>query len=103
MNPPSFTFYVSVLRDGKQRSILSGPYATNDDAMAQIDHAFALACHLDEWCAFDAFGTCSIENGKATGVLQRNGFPLDLRKVPVDPIGLRAWMANNIGREASRA
>ena len=53
-------YYVSVVRSAKQRGLLAGPFRTHDEALAHVDRAKTLACEIDPWCDFDAFGTCSL-------------------------------------------
>lgn len=53
-------YYVTIKRADKVRFLL-GPFDTLDEAEAQVDHGSALARGYDQWCDFDAFGTCKIE------------------------------------------
>ena len=73
MNP---AYYVTMIRDGKI-GVLSGPYATHADALAQVEYAYDIACELDPRCAFDSRGTALIASDRP-GALQRHGYPLDL-------------------------
>ena len=76
-------YYVTMVRDGKV-GVLSGPYATHADALAQVDAAYAVACKLDPWCEFDARGTSLVASDRP-GALQRHGYPLDLASKAVQP------------------
>jgi hypothetical protein len=58
--PEPRDYYVSVVRSSKQRGLLAGPFPSHGAALALVDAARRLACELDPWCDFDAFGTCSV-------------------------------------------
>lgn len=52
-------YYVTVKRDQRCR-LLSGPYTTHRAALEQVATVRRIACRLDPWCDFDAFGTAKI-------------------------------------------
>ena len=52
-------YYVTVIRDGKT-GWLFGPIADHGVALLMVEPIRALACKIDPWCDFDAFGTSSI-------------------------------------------
>lgn len=56
-------YFVSIVRSSTQRGLLTGPFATHTEALAHVDEARRIACELDEWAWFDAFGTCSLPKG----------------------------------------
>lgn len=64
-------YYVTVQR-GKRTGWLYGPIADHDVARGLVEHVRGIACRLDPWCDFDAFGTSSITRDKLPlGVLNR--------------------------------
>lgn len=56
-------YYVTVIRDGKT-GWLFGPIADHGVALLMVDPIKRLACRIDPWCDFDAFGTSSITTDK---------------------------------------
>ena len=61
-------FYCTMIRgEGAARKVawLLGPYATHDEALAEVPHAIRLAGEVDSWTSFDAFGTSSIDRPSA--------------------------------------
>lgn len=52
-------YYVSVQRDNR-RALVAGPFATHTEALALVDKAREVACGLNSWHDFDAFGTASL-------------------------------------------
>lgn len=52
-------FYVTVIRDGRT-GWLFGPVADHDVAKMMVPAIRRIACAIDPWCDFDAFGTSSI-------------------------------------------
>lgn len=61
-------YYVGVIRGKTRVGLLAGPFASRDEAIAMIEPARRLACEIDPWCDFDAFGTLSLQTD-APGVL----------------------------------
>jgi hypothetical protein len=53
-------YYVSIVRSTKQRGLLAGPFMTHTEALGMVEQAKRLACELDTWADFDAFGTMSL-------------------------------------------
>lgn len=53
-------YYVTVIR-GKRVGWLLGPFDAHEDALAKVDLARTMACRIDPWCDFDAFGTTRLE------------------------------------------
>jgi hypothetical protein len=49
-------YYTSVV-DGDRRGLLTGPFATHEDALADVPRAKRLAEKADRWAAFYGFGT----------------------------------------------
>jgi hypothetical protein len=49
-------YYVTVIRDYKV-GWLFGPIADHEIAKLMVEPIKRLACKLDPWCDFDAFGT----------------------------------------------
>lgn len=69
-------FFVSIVRDpgtkGQRTGLVLGPYATHEEALANVDRGRVMASAADPFTAFDAFGTIGIEGdekGKHKGVL----------------------------------
>lgn len=61
-------FYVTVQRTapaGVKTGWLLGPYPDEATARGHEMRAFAEACRVDPWCAFDAFGVSSLEREDA--------------------------------------
>ncbi|RUW55578.1 hypothetical protein EOA32_00740 [Mesorhizobium sp. M1A.F.Ca.ET.072.01.1.1] len=56
-------YYVTVKR-GNRTGWLFGPVADHAVALAMVDPVRRLACTVDPWCDFDAFGTSSITTTK---------------------------------------
>ena len=64
-------YYVSLKRD-RRVALLLGPFDTHAEALARVRDAFAKACDVDPWAAFDAVGTVRMRDGyRAPGVLSR--------------------------------
>lgn len=61
-------YYVSVV-DGKRVGLLAGPYAQNDEALANVGAARRIAEELDPFACFYAFGTCRLPYGERRGIL----------------------------------
>ena len=61
-------YYVSA-RDAGRYSLLAGPYRTHDEALGMVDRCRDVACELDPWAWFYAFGTCRVATGRKDGVL----------------------------------
>lgn len=59
------SFYVTV-KDGPRTGWLLGPYATHNEARANVDRAKELAEKADRWAHFYAFGTARVQ-GEVTG------------------------------------
>lgn len=62
---PNRMFYVTMIRDpGPRQKVawLAGPFATHEEALAQVEPARAKANEVDAFSAFDAFGTASVES-----------------------------------------
>ncbi len=57
-------YYVTVKRDNRT-GWLYGPFADHGVALLMVDITRRLACQLDPWCDFDAFGTSSITSDRA--------------------------------------
>lgn len=75
--PPGHVFYTSVI-DADRCAILTGPFGTHAAAVADVDRARFLAERFTKegvWCAFYAFGTCSLPRDVKANVL----FPSDGR------------------------
>jgi len=53
------SYYVSIVRSGKYR-LLKGPYATKEEAEAQVEDGRNCALAYSEKHWWDAFGTCKI-------------------------------------------
>jgi len=49
-------YYTSVI-DGDRKGLLTGPFATHAEALADVPRAKQLAEKADRWAAFYAFGT----------------------------------------------
>ena len=56
----SRAYYTSVI-DGSQTGLLTGPYATHQEALDMVDTARDKAVELDHRAWFYAYGTCSID------------------------------------------
>jgi hypothetical protein len=69
---PQTGYYVTVQRDGKT-GWLFGPIADHDVAKQLVPAVRALACRIDPWCDFDAFGTSSITTTGTLPVGKLNG------------------------------
>jgi hypothetical protein len=52
-------YYVTARRSTLQTAWLAGPFPTQEEA------ARIVACILDPWCDFDAFGTARLERANA--------------------------------------
>jgi len=66
-------YYVTVIR-GRRVGWLAGPFSRHEDALALVEWCRRIACNLDPWCDFDAFGTASRKGGTyPLGTLQRAG------------------------------
>jgi hypothetical protein len=52
-------YYVTAIRDNRT-GWLFGPIADHAVALAMVPAVRRLACTIDPWCDFDAFGTSSI-------------------------------------------
>lgn len=63
----SRVYYVSMLR-GRRVAYLAGPLPSHAAALALVEAARRAANRADPWSAFDAFGTCSMEEGPANPV-----------------------------------
>jgi hypothetical protein len=63
--------YVTMRRGGRPPRVawLAGPYPDHESALRAVDSARRLACHLDPWAWFDAFGTTSLDPPVRTGIL----------------------------------
>lgn len=73
-------YYVSVV-DGDRYALVSGPYPTHTAACDHVEAARAIGDQLDPRSVFCGWGTCSMEpNSGRTGLLQRNGWSLDLER-----------------------
>lgn len=57
-------FYVTVVRGSKQVGWLLGPFNSKTEAESKVASAKELACKLDPWCDFDAFGVTRVETEK---------------------------------------
>jgi hypothetical protein len=76
-------YYVSVMKDGGDYRLLSGPYDNHADALIQVDPARAVAEKLDVKATWYYFGTVRMaEDFKGDGILQKMGYSLDCKKVP---------------------
>lgn len=66
-------FYAGLLRDGKRKALLLGPYATKAEAEPHVARAHAAACEIDAWCECDAPGVFELQTqGELpAGVLNR--------------------------------
>lgn len=51
-------YYVSMIRDSKY-SLMAGPFATHEEALAMVEPVRVEAYRLDSFTHFDMFGTCS--------------------------------------------
>lgn len=75
-------YYVSVMKDGGDYRLLSGPYDNHADALMQVDAARAVAEKLDVKATWYYFGTARMtEDFKGDGILQKMGYSLDCKKV----------------------
>lgn len=68
---PGF-YYVSVI-DGQSRGLLSGPYSTHSEALADVTPAKVVTQMLDPRADFYAFGTCRFEVDAGPGALNKSG------------------------------
>jgi len=68
---PGF-YYVSVI-DGPKFGLLSGPYSTHAEALAQVEPARKIAHKANRDAIWYGFGTCRLETSAGPGVLQRAG------------------------------
>lgn len=71
-HPDGTSFFVSCIEDEGQRrkSYLLGPYATHEEALANVDRGRKLAVDNDPKAYWYSFGTCSIaEQTDKKGVL----------------------------------
>lgn len=75
-------YYVTMRRDNRT-AWLAGPFATHAAALAMVDNARSIACQIDPWSDFDAFGTSSLARG--TGVVGKINSQLGLRQCPGFP------------------
>jgi hypothetical protein len=66
---PGF-YYVSVI-DGQSRGLLSGPYSTHSEALADVTPAKVVTQMLDPRADFYAFGTCRFETNAGQGALNK--------------------------------
>lgn len=66
-------FYVTVIRNGRT-GWLYGPIADHEIAKQFVPIIKAIACMIDPWCDFDAFGTSSIESEKELPIGKLNAF-----------------------------
>ena len=68
-HPKNSNFYVSAI-DGPKAILLSGPYKTHAEAVANVDKFYRLAIELDSAAAFISFGTVAMSaKHKKPGVL----------------------------------
>jgi hypothetical protein len=67
-------FYVTAIRDGKQVAYLFGPVADHDVAISLVPFFRSIACRVDPYCAFDAFGTAKLTGDNPPGKLNNYDF-----------------------------
>lgn len=58
-------YYVTARRSTLQTAWLAGPFPTQEEAERHVEAARIVACILDPWCDFDAFGTARLERANA--------------------------------------
>lgn len=75
-NEGTSDFFVSVVRNAgkptQRTGLVLGPYATHEEALANVDRGQTMAHAADPFTAFDAFGTVGFKGnskGKYKGVL----------------------------------
>jgi hypothetical protein len=62
-------FFVSIVRGRSWRPLL-GPYATHDEALANVERGRTMAEKVDPQAVFDLFGTCRTNAGSGlVGIL----------------------------------
>lgn len=65
-------YYVSIRR-GARVGLLLGPFLRHEDAIARVEDVRRVACQLDPWADFDAFGTLRMkESYTAPGRLNQH-------------------------------
>lgn len=74
-------YYVSAI-DGQKHALVSGPYATHEEALALVTPAKNIAERHDARAVWAAFGTCRLNDmtmeNAPRGMLQKWGYALDL-------------------------
>ena len=75
-------YYISVMKDGGDWRMVSGPYDKHADALALVDKARGICQDMDPRAHWYAFGTVRIKDDTCTdpGVLQRSGYNLALER-----------------------
>jgi hypothetical protein len=74
-------YYVSVLREGGDCRLLSGPYTDHQAALAMVRKATDIAQQIDCKAVWYAFGTVRMKDGyEAPGILQKIGYSLELER-----------------------
>lgn len=61
-------YYVSVIDAGRFR-LLAGPFPTHEEAEKHVEPARKIAYERDPWAWFYAYGTCMVQDGHKTGLL----------------------------------
>ncbi len=75
-------YYVSVMKDGGDTRLLSGPYPTHAEALMKVDAAKNIAQSIDPKSIWYYFGTVRMaEDFKGDAILQKLGYSLDCKKV----------------------
>ncbi|MGX9443883.1 hypothetical protein ACWX0K_15075 [Nitrobacteraceae bacterium UC4446_H13] len=79
-------YYVSIVRDGRKRGLLAGPFATHTEAIANVPAARDEAYNVDPWAWWDLFGTCSLPRdlSNPTGTLNHR-LGIVPRSLPAPP------------------
>jgi len=61
VDPRDGRYYVSVV-DGKRFTLLLGPFQRHQDALNRVDECYQLACKLNSWAHFYAYGTVRMDD-----------------------------------------
>jgi hypothetical protein len=67
-------YYVTIARNDGEYRLLAGPYATHEEALANVQKAKNIAIEVDRataiWCAY---GTAKVRDYSEPGILNRRG------------------------------
>jgi hypothetical protein len=67
-------FYAGLVRDGRRKAFLLGPYDTREAAASNVERAHDAACEIDPFCWFDEAGVFCLEaqelpSGRLNGLI----------------------------------